>query len=671
MKKGFYLKLAWTGIRKNKQLYIPYIITCVGMVMMYYIVSFLQFSSSLQRIPGGDTLQMIMEMGAWVVGIFAAIFLFYTNSFLIRRRKKEFGLYNILGMGKGNLIKIQIWESLLISFLSLVGGLFFGILFSKLAELLMINIMGGKVDFTFTVSVGSITNTILIFFLIFVVIFLRSVSHIGISNPIELLHSEHTGEKQPRANWILAVLGILLLAAAYYLAVSIKEPVTAFMTFFVAVVMVIVATYLLFLAGSVALCRLLQKNKRYYYQTRHFVSVSSMTYRMKRNGAGLASICILSTMVLVMLSSTTCMYIGAEDGIRTRYPRNMILDIYSRDENQIQEFQNQILQVVQEHGVEPKNILEYNMIELVGYVSDGKVITDPALVEQFSMSTYEQIRYFHFIPLEDYNRMMKKEEQLSSGEAIVYSPNDPVGMDSLDIDVYGKIKIKKETDTFIDNGNAVATVISSLYVITPDYDKIVAKLTKLKDGSGNPLSNPNHYYGFDMDCSGKKQLALYKQLYKTLNHPDNGFPTVVCESAAKERDGFYGMYGSLFFLGILLGVVFVAATVLIMYYKQMSEGYEDKARFEIMQKVGMTKREIRQSVNSQVLTVFFMPLVTAGIHLAFAFPVISKLLVLFAVDNQKLLIATTVVCYLVFALMYVIVYRVTSGAYYRLVSGKK
>lgn len=671
MKAGFYPKLAWTGIRKNKQIYLPYLLTCIGMVMMYYIVSFLQTSSSIQKIPGGGTMQIMLATGTGVIGIFAAIFLFYSNTFLIRRRKKEFGLYNILGMGKGNLVKIQIWESLMIIGFTVSGGLIFGILFSKMAELLMINIMGGRIDFSFSVGMKSIRDTILLFVIIFMIIFLRNVSQIGISKPIELLHSENAGEKRPKANWILALLGIVILVTAYYLALTIEEPITAITMFFFAVVMVIVATYLLFIAGSVALCRLLQKNKRYYYQTKHFVTVGSMTYRMKRNGTGLASICILSTMVLVMLSSTICLYVGIEDAIRSRYPRDIVLDIYSKDDKEIGEFRDTVQKILQQRQMKPKNILEYNMVELAGYFSDGKVITDPEKVDDFSVSTYEEVRYFHFIPLEDYNRMMDQSETLSPGEAIVYYPNSEVDFDSIDIDIYGRIKVKKVVDDFVDNGNAVATLISSLYVITPDYGDIAEKLRNITDSEGNELFPPNHYYGFDLDASHKKQVQLYNQLYRILNGPDSGFPVVDCESAQEARGDYYGLYGGLFFLGILLGIVFVTATVLIMYYKQISEGYEDQARFEIMQKVGMTKREIRQSINSQVLTVFFMPLVTAGIHLAFAFPIISKLLVLFTLDNKRLLIGTTAGCYLVFALLYVIVYQVTSKAYYKLVSGKR
>lgn len=326
MKKGFYSKLAWSGIRKNKKLYTPYLLTCIGMVMMFYIISFLSTSRVLQSMPGGDTMQSMLELGCGVIGVFSLIFLFYTNSFLLRRRKREFGLYNILGMGKRNLARVLLWETLIVAGLSLSLGLFAGFVLSKFAELGMLNILSADVTFSLTVEPGAIGQTLLLFAVIFALILLNTLRQIHLSNPIALLHSGNTGEKPPKANWILALAGFLLLAAAYYLAVTIEDPVAALIWFFVAVVMVIVATYLLFVAGSVAICRILQKNKKYYYKTNHFVSVSSMVYRMKRNGAGLASICILCTIVLVMLSSTVCLYSGTEDSLRSRYPRNINLN---------------------------------------------------------------------------------------------------------------------------------------------------------------------------------------------------------------------------------------------------------------------------------------------------------------------------------------------------------
>ena len=307
MKKGIYRRLARMGIQKNKKLYTPYILTCIGMVMMFYIILFLSISPSVRGMAGGDTMQLILRLGSIVMGFFAAIFLFYTNSVLMRRRKKEFGLYNILGMGKKNLAAVMFWETVYVAALSLSMGLLAGILFSKLAELCLINILKESATFTLSVEWGALRGTLVLFAVIFLLLLANSLRQIQLSNPIALLRSENVGEKPPKANWLFAVLGAVLLAAAYWMAVTIEDTVTALFVFFGAVILVIIATYLLFIAGSVTVCRFLQRRKNYYYKTNHFVSISSMAYRMKRNGAGLASICILCTMVLVMVSSTVCL----------------------------------------------------------------------------------------------------------------------------------------------------------------------------------------------------------------------------------------------------------------------------------------------------------------------------------------------------------------------------
>ena len=316
--RGLYRRLAWSGIAKHRKFYLPYLLTCIAMITMYSIIAFLPDTEFLLSFRGSELMQTILMLGTFVIAVFALIFLFYTNSFLIRRRKREFGLYNILGMGKRHLACVVIWEAVFLAGISLAAGLLLGILLSKTAELGMVRLVAAQTDYRLRIEVPAIRETLAVFGVIHLLILLNSLRQIHLTNPLELLRSESAGEKPPKANWVLALLGAVLLGGAYALAVSIEEPVSALLWFFVAVIMVILGTYLLFIAGSVALCRLLQKNKRYYYKTNHFVSVSSMLYRMKRNGAGLASICILCTMVLVMVSSTVCLYIGAEDSLVAR-----------------------------------------------------------------------------------------------------------------------------------------------------------------------------------------------------------------------------------------------------------------------------------------------------------------------------------------------------------------
>ena len=671
MKVGFYPKLAWIGIKKNTQIYFPYILTCIGMVMMYYIVSFLRYSQNLSKLAGGDTVRSMMSTGTGVIAVFAAVFLFYTNSFLAKRRKKELGLYNILGMGKKNLVWIQIYETVFVAVFSVGGGLFCGVLFSKLAELLLTNIMLAKVNFEFAISQDSLRDTLLLFLLVFGIIFLRSVTQIGISNPIELLHSEQKGERRPRANWVLALVSVGILGVSYYLAASMEDPIKALNVFFLDVILVVLGTYLLFIAGFMALCRLLQKNKKYYYKTKHFFSVSSMTYRMRRNGAGLASICILATMVLVMISSTACLHIGREDILKIRYPRDFVMHVKTGAENreEIGRFCDTVGTILEKNRQKAEDILQYEMMEALSVYSAGRLSVDIDAGEFYQTSSVSKNCMLFIVPLSDYNRITGSSETLAKGEAILYSSDDSIGSDVLDIDVYGELKIRKadKSSQFIKSGDAVLTIFPSIYLFTPDYEKIAGKMEGLKDEKGEQICVPRFCYGFNLNISEREQVDFYKKLNKGLNKGKD-YTMLDCESRAENRQSFYGLYGGIFFLGILLGIVFVAATALIMYYKQISEGFEDRMAFEIMQKVGMTKREIKQSVSSQVLTVFFAPLLMAGIHLAFSFPIISKMLLMFGLNNQKLFAVTMLGCFLLFGLLYTLFYIITSKTYYRLVS---
>lgn len=687
MRGVFYPKLAWTGIQKNKQLYIPYILTCAGMVMMHYILGFLVYSNILKGTPGGATVQGMLGLGIGVISVFAFIFLFYTNSFLVRRRKKEFGLYNILGMGKWNLIHVLIWESLIIAAISLLGGLFTGILLSKFAELGMINILHADATFRLTIETKAIIETLKTFAVIFVLILLNMLWQIRISNPIELLRSENTGEKPPKANWLLALVGVVMLGGTYYYAVTLEEPLSAMVSFPGLAIVVIIATYLLFIAGSIAVCRALQKKKRFYYKTNHFVSVASMVYRMKRNGAGLASICILGTMVLVMLASTMSLYIGTEDNLRTRYPRNINLDASMESAEALEHsaYMDEVRTTVEQtvSDIVPskesviKNVMDYRLADFAGYVEDGRIYTEPEYSKGFGAGSYSEMWQIFVVPLEDYNRLMDQNEQLESGEVMIYTTKQEYEDFSISIGDNRPFKVKKAVSDFVDNGVDAMQIIPSMFLFVPDLESFVQPIAGQITENGNPVLGVHWLYGFDLDCENEKQIQIQNCLEEKLDaiglaEAENGSSfTTSCEGAARERADFYGLYGGLFFLGILLGVVFLFAAVLIIYYKQISEGYEDQSRFGIMQKVGMTKTDIKKSINSQVLMVFFLPLLMAGVHLSFAFPMICRMLVLFGLSNLKLLIEVTVGCYLVFAVFYVCVYKITSRAYYRIVSGEK
>ncbi len=670
MKLGFYPRLALDGIRKNKRLYVPYLLTCVGMIMMFYIVYDLQESPAVAAMRGGEMLQTILGLGAWVIGVFSCLFLFYTNAFLIRRRKKEFGLYSILGMGKRNISRILLWETVMIYALSLLVGLTLGVAFSKLMEMGLIRLMNGTADFAFTVSLPGLGRTAMLFGGIFLLLFLNALRQVRFSSAISLVRSENLGEKPPRANWFLGLLGVVLLGAAYYLALTIQDPVVAITLFFVAVLLVILGTYLVMIAGSVTLCRFLQKRKRFYYRPNHFVSVSSMVYRMKRNGAGLASICILATMVLVMISTTFSLYAGMRETVNRIYPHEIMIEAYfdpatGGDDEWAAQLRQDLEQLVLQ-DVTPEDETFFRALQTYGARNGSRVVLGQERMEQ-EASGYCTL---FFVPLQDYNRQTGSSETLERDEVLIYSPDGWDGTRTLEVKGGPTYRVKKTVATFPMARNRMAA-ITELVVIVPDFREAAAQLLPAVDPAEELTGAV--YEEFDTGLGEAQQKTLYQTLADRLGtlaerYDDRSFRI---DNRLEHQEDYFGMYGGLFYLGIVLSIVFLFAAVLMIYYKQISEGYEDQGRFDIMQKVGMTRREIRRSINSQLLLVFFLPLLGAGMHLAFAFPMIEKMLRLFSLDNIGLFAAATLVCFALFAVFYTLVYRVTSNAYYQIVSGAR
>ena len=678
MKTALYPRLAWDGLRKNKRLFTPYLLTCICMVMMFYILSFLGSPETCALLPrGSNTTGKILNLGSFVIFVFSAIFLYYTNSFLVRRREREFGLYNVLGMNKRNLARIVTWESLITAALSLVLGLALGIVLSKLAELGLVNMLGGDINYRIRIDVDSLTRALGLYAVIFAVIWLSTVVRVGRSSAVALLRSESVGEKPPRAQWVLTAAGVVLLGVAYALALSIKEPLAALLWFFAAVIMVILATYLLFISGSVTLCRGLQRNKKYYYRPQHFVSVSSMAYRMKRNGAGLASVCILATMVLVMISSTTCLYVGQEDAVNARYPRDMDVAVYGRsdhplDEAEAEQLRQGVESTVFNFGGQTSNVATYREISVSGLPDGGDLRLGTAGA---SAADSTRVTQLHFLPLEDYNAATGQSLTLNDGQVYVAALRTDFPYDTLTVDGEWTFRVM-DRDIPLLSGPFTADITPTLMVVMPHFTQFVQELEDgLSEKYGWYLTATWHY-AFDTDLPENQQGNIdgaTPNLEDALNGYLAGVSSdwgvgVSVESKAANRADFYGMYGGLFFLGIMLSIVFIFAAVAILYYKQLSEGYEDQSRFDIMQKVGMTKVDIRRSINSQLLTVFYLPLVLAGVHLCFAFPFIHKLLILFNLDNRGLLIGTTAVSFAVFAVLYAIVYKLTGNTYYRIVA---
>ena len=696
---GFYTRLAWQGMLKNGRVYLPYILTCVGMVMMYYIVCALQLSTAVETMRGGSTVQEILSLGQIVIGFFSLLFLLYTNSFLLKRRKKEFGLYNILGMSKLNLARVLLLETILTAVIATVGGLGLGLLFSKLAELSLSRLLSAGPSLVFEISLPAVISSLRLFGLIFLLLLANALRQVHMARPVELLRAPNFGERPPKANWLPALLGLLLLGGAYFLAVTIKDPIAALGLFFVAVIMVIIATYLLFIAGSVALCRLLQKNRRFYYQTKHFISTGNMLFRMRRNGAGLASICILSTMVLVMLSTTSCLFWGKETALRQRLPQDLIFSIdnlyYPPDKAAavdqpelasrqlyVPVYRELIEAELARRGWQPAPVLDFRHLTVVASVEGNQLLFDDAKMKQAErVMQLKGFYYAHFLPLEDYNRSQGAALELQADEVFVCeNPAAPYTRNTLSLPQAAGLpdfKVKSLLPEFPPVGVSNSEIMADLWVVVPDTATL-QEICTVQQQAYEQASVLKWYYGFNLppEAAPSEGGELIKVVWNQVDQLKQQAaaaggeepPYLHYSDINNERDWYYSMNSGLFFLAIVLALVFVAGALLIMYYKQLVEGYEDQSGFGILRKVGMTDREIRSSVNWQTLVLFFLPLLIAGVHLAFAFNMLLKLLLAFGLSNAVMLAQICGVCYLIFALFYIAAYLVTSRVYYRIVA---
>ena len=678
MKLGLYPKIAADGIRKNGRLYVPYIATSILMIAVYYIMHVLGFSDMIKNIMGASTARTMLQLGTRIMALFGAIFLFYTQSTLIKGRLKEFGLYSVLGMNKRNLSRIVFFETVMTWAMSMTGGLLAGIGLSKLAELGFTKMVNAEISYEFFISGESILSAFTVYSVIFFLTFLNAVRQISFSRTINLVNADKAGEKPPKANWVVGILGLLILCAGYLIAIKIESPLSALFWFFIAVILIIVGTYLVLIAGSVVFCRILQKNKNYYYKTNHFVSVSSMTYRMKRNGAGLASICILLTMILVTISSTAALYFNREETLRTRYPNE--INVNARDDGFVENYKERtekmeraIYKCAEENGAEVSNAMYFAYYSLSGYYdNNGTVDINLDPYETLSATLdYDRVVQVFFFDLETYNRLTGKNETLDPGKILL-------GIDG-NIHVGEKLAVgKKSFDVekkfgYIDGNlrNAVGTAfVSTLVVIANNLNETAADYVDVLDTRDEPMLMWQWNFNFDTGLDVEGQLDLRKKLgdaiYEELD--DSEFARYYTFSREAERQDFVSTFGGLFFLGILLSTIFMVSCVLIIYYKQISEGFEDQSRFSIMQKVGMTKENIKKSINSQMLTVFLVPIVFACLHLAVVLPIVHKLLMLFGHNNIPLLLASAGICVLFCGLIYAFIYKLTSNAYYKIVS---
>ena len=642
MNNFIYEKLAVTNLKNNRKTYIPYIFTGVLTVMMFYIIDALSRGKGITQ----DTLKICLQYATGVIVVFAVIFLFYTNSFLIKRRKKEIGVYNILGMGKRHIARMMAVETILTAGISILGGLVFGIIFGKLMYLLLLKILHNSVDMQFSVNGTAIVQTVILFAGIFLLTYLYNILQIQLVNPVELLHGGNQGEKEPKSRWLLVIVGVAALGNGYWIALTTEAPLEALLKFFVAVVCVIIGTYALFIAGSIVVLKILRKNKAYYYNPKHFTSVSGMIYRMKQNGAGLANICVLSTMVLVMVSTTVSLYAGMEDILDSRFPRDVSIVCNEADTNKEETLQRLIKEQCEKAGVKITDRVRYR------YGSMNAVLKGNNLekVEQYYPDNH--FYYVEMITQEEYNRIEKKNVSLKEQEILTYTTNGKCGKKQINI-AGQNYQVKKELSEMTSQPKSTAEMYKTLYIVFANAEQI------------ERIESFSYADKFNLKGDDGKQKEALEQIQ---NEFYEKFPDGTMESRMLSRSSFYELYGGLFFIGIYLGSMFVMATVLIIYYKQISEGYDDRERYQIMQKVGMSKKEVKRSIRSQVLSVFFLPLIVAVIHVAVAFKVMTKILGVLNLTNVSLFAVCTIITIAVFAVFYIIVYSITAKEYYRIVN---
>lgn len=659
-----YTKLAITNIKNNRQFYFPYLLTGIITVAMFYIMCALESNPGIQSMPGAKDLGLILRLGIGVIGIFAVIFLFYTNSFIIKRRKKELGIYNILGMEKRHIAKILSKEAFFTAIIAIGGGLVTGVLFHKLACMLLYRMIGFNGGITFSFSKKGVMITAILFAIVYLLTYIYDLFQVQLANPIELLQSGNKGEREPKTKAIMAVLGVLCLGAGYFIAITTKNPIKALTLFFVAVILVIIGTYLLFTAGSIALLKILRRNKGYYYQTKHFTSVSGMIYRMKQNAVGLANICILSTMVLVAVSTTVSLYVGVEDIMKERYPNEINIRAYydtgAPSEDSIAPI---VEKSVKESGRKIRHEEDYLELYFAAIKDQGQYSLDKEKVK----TAGDRVSGFVVLTREDCKKKYNEEiPELAENEVALFTIKK-TDMDTLVLEnrSYHVKEIKQFQNT--EDFETIADMMDEYYYVIVNDVQDMERLWQLqKDIYQENSSSISRQVRLDIDGDSEQKKECFENI-KTALGPEQAKARILIDSRQSSLDEFYQIYGGFLFLGLFLGILFLMITVLIIFYKQISEGYDDKERFSIMEKVGMSNDEVKATIRSQVRTVFFLPILMAAIHVGMAFPMIKRLLSLFGLSNTALFAGCMAGTILVFALIYLLVFLKISKTYYKIV----
>lgn len=666
MRKGLFLKLAVSNIKRNKGTYIPYMITCICCIAMTYMMFFVTQSKDLSvQVPDSAMVTSIMFLGIAVIYIFSFIFLLYSNSFVMKRRQKEIGLYNILGLEKGHIMKMMAVETLLTSVISIIGGIAAGILGSKLALLLLLKILHVPAQLGFYVCVPGIIVCAVMFLPVVIVTLFRNVHRVRLSQPIELLRSGNTGEREPKAKWLMALVGFLCLGIGYYIAVTTKSPVTALGLFFAAVLLVMAGTYLLFTAGSIAVLKVMRWKKSFYYKTKNFTSISGMIYRMKQNAMGLASICILSTGVLLMLSTTVSLNMGIEDSLSDMFPYDAGFTFNNVIFEEVPRLRNAFDEAVEKEKVP----YEEKVTQVILDISIARNGNNMEILTRDTAAS-ANVEYLTVVPEEEYEKISGKTVELKPGEILAFQENGGKGDIALNGVDY-KVKEWLEEKPTYDRGNNIFYK-TTIVVTKEDLQKMDALQKELVGKDRGYLKLEFGLYiegGKEADIKyGNLLQEDLAPLAETLQAEDGDMTPWFRYNIREEHySSFYTLNGGLLFLGIFLGFIFLVGAGMIIYYKQMSEGYEDKDRFEIMQKVGMSRKEVKSAIRRQILMVFFLPLLMAVLHIIMAFPMISRLLGLLGMMNTELYILCTAGTIVVFAVIYAAIYMCTAKSYYKIV----
>lgn len=673
MHKGIFSRLAKQNIRNNKSTYIPYIITCIFCIAMIYMMEFLRDCPTLdQAVRQADEVRMIVFTGEIVVEIFCIIFLIYSNSFLMKRRQKEIGLYNILGLERNHIGIVMFLETIITSIGSLAGGIAAGIIGSKLALLLLLKLLHIPSVLGFYISVKGIFTCLFMFGIIFLMILFLNLAKIHLSRPVELLRGNNTGEKEPVAKWLMALIGFICLGAGYYLAVTTESPIKAITIFLLAVILVMAGTYLLFTAGSIVILKFLRRRKSFYYRTGNFISISGMLYRMKQNAIGLASICILSTGVLLMISMTVSIYFGMNDIMLNRYPYDVDMSVTSISEDECQTAIEAFEKAIADNKVPVEKSVEEIYLDIVCSKNGDQILIKPANTIRNS----DSVLVLSLLDQAEYERLTGISANLNDGEIFAWYPL-AVQKDSVTVDET-EFTVKKWLDKNpLTCGEDAVSDNAVLVVTDEDFKKFDEMRTEMYKGVSSAPAGEDLTLHLGLDITGSETdkidfgtpvMEVVKDLKKNGGLSENSWITSGIRQ--QEYESYYADNGSLLFIGIFLGSLFLMGTAMIIYYKQISEGYEDQKRFEIMQKVGLSRREVRSSVRRQILMVFFLPLLMAMLHITMAFPMIRRMLLLFGMTNTKLFIGCTAGTVLIFAVVYGLIYLMTARSYYHIVERK-